>query len=450
MPGSSELPLGDGTNIAAKDPQSDSLTWQLCRTAALTSILLGTAIRIAKKHNPEIFDLHRRDGESAAPAPARPQETPRKPDPIPKRLWNGTKNAVKRPFKLLGGLLLGWLCYRELKKTGFSVSFAIAERFAAFWNDEKDKKAKRRPSFYRRVKWWFFLNVGLEMADVYLKENDLSLADAKRTYDLCRRFIRAIISDGAPEKTFAQLRDFATARRRDVKWGYFDKCHGGLFSPQVQEVIIVILQFDPACSKTLFGSFRQLTEKVDPDVKQTAREFRDYFLEQTGLKSVVDVANHTNRTVLRLLGDYCAKMRKDAKQFRDRERMEKWSHAQQALDHLSSHAPSPSNDAAIEAHVREFARRADLAGAATYAAREIDAEDETYEVSVTMAARILRINRKEIQRWENPDGKHPCPIPDYDKKLRRKEAAFMGWAPKYTVWKEMNKKERTGRKKTRH
>lgn len=148
--------------------------------------------------------------------------------------------------------------------------------------------------------------------------------------------------------------------------------------------------------------------------------------------------------LLRLLGDYCTKMRKDAKQLRDRERMEKWSHAQQALAYLSSHTPTPSNDATIEKLVHEFARRANLAGAATYATREIGAEDETYEVSVTRAAQILRVNRKEIQRWENPDGKHPCPVPGYAKKLRRKEAAFMGWATKYTYWKELNKKERKG------
>jgi len=285
------------------------------------------------------------------------------------------------------------------------------------------------------------------MADIYLKENDLSLADAKRTYDLCRRFIKAIVSDGNPEKTFEQLLDFASARRRETKWGYFDTCQGGLFSPQVQEVVIVILQFGPECSKTLFGSFRQLTENVDPDVKQAFREIRDEILASTGLQSIADVAN---RSVLRLLGDYCTKMRKDAKQHRDRERIEKWTHAQQALTYLSSHTPIPSNDAAIETHVREFARRADLAGAATYAVREIDAEDETYEVPVSMAARILGVNRREIHRWENPDGKHPCPVPGYDKKLRRKEAAFMGWSHKYTIWKEQNRRERNGKDGFRH
>ena len=181
-------------------------------------------------------------------------------------------------------------------------------------------------------------------------------------------------------------------------------------------------------------------------MKQLAREIRDEFLESSGMKSIADVAN---RAVLRLLSDYCSKMRKDAKKFRDRERMEKWAHAQQALDYLSSHTPTPSNDETIEKLVHEFARRANLAGAATYATREIDAEDENYEVSVVTAARILGISRREINRWENPDGKHPCPVPGYDKKLRLKEAAFRGWAPNYTVWKDMNKKERKGKGKPR-
>lgn len=476
---SEEMPHGDGSNnaengrdaeivskmekekrtlaIAAKTTvatvekvlKPDSITWQLCRTAALTSAVLGAVVRVAKKHDPQFFNLHKlkEDGTSTALTSGKNQEPPPKPAPRLKRLWNGAKNIVQKPFKLLGGLILGWLCYRDLAKSGFAVSFAVAERIAAFWGDEKDKKARRRPTLYRRVKYWCFLNLGLAMADMYLKENDLSLADAKRTYDLCRRFIKAIISEGNPEKTFAQLLDFATARRRDIKWGYFDKCQGGLFSPQVQEVVIVILQFGPECSKTLFGSFRQLTEKVDPDVKQVAREIRDEFLESSGMKSIADVAN---RAVLRLLGDYCSKMRKDAKKFRDRERMEKWAHAQQALAYLSSHTPTPSNDETIEKLVREFSRRANLAGAATYASREFEAEDEKYEVSVTMAARILGINRKEIQRWENPDGKHPCPVSGYDKKLRRKEDAFLSWSPKYTYWKKSNKKERKGMGRPRH
>lgn len=443
--GKRTLAIAAKTTVAtvAEVLKPESITWQLCRTAALTSAVLGAAVRIAKKRDPEFFNLHKlKNGDtSAALTSDKTQKPPPKPLPRLKRLWNATKSLIKKPFKMLGGLVLGWLCYRDLKKSGFAVSFAVAERIAAFWGDEKDKKAGRRPTLYRRIKYWCFLNLGLEMADMYLKENDLSLADAKRTYDLCRRFIKAIISEGYPEKTFAQLLDFATARRRDVKWGYFDKCQGGLFSPQVQEVVIVILQFGPECSKTLFGSLRQLTEKVDPDVKQVAREIRDEFLESTGLKSIADVAN---RAVLRLLGDYCTKMRKDAKQLRDRERMEKWSHAQQALAYLSSHTPTPSNDATIEKLVHEFARRANLAGAATYATREIDAEDETYEVSVTMAARILGVNRKTIERWEEPDGKHLCPVPGYSKKLRRKEAAFMKWKPNYTVWKDMNKKERKG------
>ena len=471
---SDEMPHGDGTNnaedgrdaeivlnsekgkrtlaiaakttvaTAAKALKPESITWQLCRTASLTSAILGAIVRVAKKRDPEFFRLHKlKDGgTSAALASDKKQEPPPKPTPRLKRLWNGTKNLFKKPVKMLGGLVLGWLCHRDLKKSGFAVSFAVAERIAAFWGDEKDKKAGRRPTLYRRVKYWCFLNLGLEMADLYLKENDLSLADAKRTYDLCRRFVKAIITEGNPEKTFAQLLDFATARRREIKWSYFDKCQGGLFSPEVQEVVIVILQFGPECSRTLFGSFRQLTEKVDPDVKKVAREIRDEFLESTGLKSIADVAN---RAVLRLLGDYCSKMRKDAKKFRDRELMEKWAHAQQAVDYLASHSPIPSNDETIEKLVREFSRRANLAGAATYATREFEAEDDTYEVSVLMASRMLGISRKTIERWENPDGKHPCPVPGYDKKLRHKEAAFKGWVPNYTFWKEQNRKSRKGK-----
>lgn len=476
---SEEMPHGDGSNnaengrdaeivskmekekrtlaIAAKTTvatvekvlKPESITWQLCRTAALTSAVLGAVVRVAKKRDPEFFNLHKlkEDGTSAALTSDKTEAPPPKPTPRLKRLWNGANNLVQKPFKLLGGLVLGWLCHRELAKSGFAVSFSVAERIAAFWGDEKDKKARRRPTLYRRVKYWCFLNLGLAMADMYLKENDLSLADAKRTYDLCRRFIKAIITEGNPEKTFAQLLDFATARTREIKWSYFDKCQGGLFSPEVQEVVIVILQFGPECSKTLFGSFRQLTEKVDPDVKQVARELRDEFLESSGMKSIADVAN---RAVLRLLSDYCSMMRKDAKKFRDRERMEKWAHAQQALDYLSSHAPTPSNDEVIERLVHEFARRANLAGAATYATREIDAEDENYEVSVVMAARILGISRKTVARWENPDGRNKCPVPGYDKKLRLKEAAFMGWAPTYTHWKQLNKKERKGKGSPRH
>ena len=444
------LAIAAKTTVATvgKVLKPESITWQLCRTAALTSAVLGAVVRVAKKRDLEFFNLHKlKDGgTSAALTTAKAQEPPPKPTPRLKRLWNGVKSIFNKPFNMLGGLVLGWLCHRALKKSGFAVSFAVAERIAAFWGDEKDKKAGRRPTLYRRVKYWCYLNLGLAMADVYLKENDLSLADAKRTYDLCRRFIKALITEGNPEKTFAQLLDFATARTREIKWSYFDKCQGGLFSPEVQEVVIVILQFGPECSKTLFGSFRQLTEKVDPDVKQLAREIRDEFLESSGMKSIADVAN---RAVLRLLSDYCSKMRKDAKKFRDRERMEKWAHAQQALDYLSSHTPTPSNDETIEKLVHEFARRANLAGAATYATREIDAEDENYEVSVVTAARILGKSRREINRWENPDGKHPCPVPGYDKKLRLKEAAFRGWAPNYTVWKDMNKKERKGKGKPR-
>lgn len=434
--------------IATNVPKPGAIARRLCHTVTLTSAVLGALIRVAKKRDPEFFVLRRPKGENTALVHETPQEATRaKKALLLKRLWRGAKTVATRPFKLLGGLLLGWIFYRELKKSGFDVSFSVAERIAIFWSDKKGKKTAHRPTLYRRVKYWFFLNVGLVMADIYLKENDLSLADAKRTYDLCRRFIKAIVSDGNPEKTFEQLLDFASARRRETKWGYFDTCQGGLFSPQVQEVVIVILQFGPECSKTLFGSFRQLTENVDPDVKQAFREIRDEILASTGLQSIADVAN---RSVLRLLGDYCTKMRKDAKQHRDRERIEKWTHAQQALTYLSSHTPIPSNDAAIETHVREFARRADLAGAATYAVREIDAEDETYEVPVSMAARILGVNRREIHRWENPDGKHPCPVPGYDKKLRRKEAAFMGWSHKYTMWKEQNRRERNGKDGFRH
>ena len=437
---SDEKQPGDCDLIAEKALKPNSITWQLCRTASLASAVLGAVVRVAKKRDPDFFKLHKgNSAKSGVPKASVPQPSPQ---PFIKRCWQGVKNGVQKPLKMLGGLVLGTLCYRDLKKSGYQVPFSVAERIAEFWSDEKDKKAGKRPTLYRRVKYWCFLNIGLEMADIYLKENDLSLAAAHRTYMLCRRFIKALLQESSPEKTFGQLLDFATARRRDIKWSYFDKCHGGLFSPEVQEVIVVILQFGPECSKTLFGSFRQLTAKVDPDVKQVAREIRDDFLEGTGLKSIADIAN---RAILRLLSDYCGKMRKDAKTYRNRELMEKWSHAQQTLDYLGSHQPTPGNDSIIEKLVREFAARANAAGAATYATREIDAEDDNYEVSVTMAARILGISRKTVERWEEPDGKHPCPVSGYSRKLRLKETAFMGWTPRYTVWKSLNAKERKGR-----
>lgn len=168
------LAIAAKTTVATvgKVLKPESITWQLCRTAALTSAVLGAVVRVAKKRDLEFFNLHKlKDGgTSAALTTAKAQEPPPKPTPRLKRLWNGVKSIFNKPFNMLGGLVLGWLCHRALKKSGFAVSFAVAERIAAFWGDEKDKKAGRRPTLYRRVKYWCYLNLGLAMADVYLKE----------------------------------------------------------------------------------------------------------------------------------------------------------------------------------------------------------------------------------------------------------------------------------------
>lgn len=435
---------------AAKAKKSKSITEILCESTTAISMVLGTIIRKVEKVDPDIFSLSSREKDKNSPdtvkhkpaKPPTPPKPPTTPKPLFKRIWSKIKGCFTGPLNLIVFAIIVLLFNSKLKKCGCSVPFSTAKNLVKFHYSIRKTKKSKFAIFYNSVKIWCCMTFIVSGVGEYLKENGLTMAAARRTYMLCRRLIRVLQLRRHPEKTFSQLIDLVTARRRDVKWGYFNECEGGIFTEQVEEIIIVFIQFGPECSKTIFGSFRQLTEKVDPDVKRVARKLRDDFLERTNLKSIADVTSHT---MIRLLDGYCSKMRKYAKTDRNRETAADWTYAKQALIHLTSLKPIPENDQKIEKLVHDFAERANRAGADTYNDHFVDGEDDKYEVSVTKAAKILNVTRRAIQRWEEINGEHPCPVPGYDKKLRLKEEAFMGWVPQYTMWKSMNKKARKGK-----
>lgn len=440
--------LGVKSFFSARNTKSKLITNILCESIAVTSELVGEAIRQIEKSDPDFFSsfLERKEKPSLTESKPEPEKSSAKPTSLVKRFWKGLKRCFTAPLKVLFGLIVGLSCNSKLKKCGCYVPFSTAKSLVDFHNRIVKKKPCKFALFWDYVKFWNTITIVVFILGQYLRENDLTLTAGHRTYKLCRRFIKAITKGGHPERTFEQMIDLATARRRDVKLSYFNKCEGGIFTESVEEIIIVFLQFGPECSKILFGSFSQLTENVDPDVKRVARRICNQFLERTKLKPISDIANHTMRTLLEI---YSSKMRKNAKTYRNIATAAKWTYARQKLIFLSSLKPIPENDQKIERLVHEFAELANLAGANSYNDLLIDGEDVKYEVPIAMAAKILGVNRKTIERWEKPNSDHPCPVPSYDKKLRLKNEAFMGWVPHYQYWKKTNKNDCKGRSKIR-
>ena len=401
-----------------------SLTKRLCRRDVVKRALCDAIKRGLARRRDDLWNIF---GDGAG----RPPAASRRPSAFQRaKIW--VFGALAAPAVLF----TAWKCSRKLAKCGLALSLSAARAIASFF-----ATGSSRLSAMRIAKYWCLANIMIFMVHDHLKTRGFAPRTMKRTCDLCRRFVeRGILAEGQAENTFRLLIEISGRRLDDCRWPWFNKLHGGIFNPQTREILTAFMMFGPDCSEVLFGTIRDLAHWLDGRFVDAVRSIWSDFISASGLETMSAMLG---RSVIRLLAVYTAKMRMEAEKYMDRELIEKWTLARQTLVHLRQTPPGRDTDRQIEELVREFSDRANAAGAAALAWRAVSEEDRNFEVSVKKAAAMLGVTPKTIYRWEN--GETPCPVPNYSRKLRLKEAAFRSWAPNYTFWRDLNEKSRASR-----